>query len=145
LSDLLRARALRLLARREHSRAELRTRLNAHAEDSHSLEALLDELERSGWLSEARFVEAVLHARRGRFGSARIARELRAKGASEEAIEHAIADAAKTELQAAREVWRKKFGHAPSNLAERARQTRFLASRGFGADVIHRVLNQRED
>jgi len=106
---------------------------------------LLDELEQRGWLSEARFVESLLHARRGRFGAARIARELRSRGVSEEAIEQATADAARTELPAAREIWRKKFGHAPANLAERARQARFLASRGFASEVVRRVLDQRED
>jgi regulatory protein len=146
LTDPLRARALRLLARREHSRVELRARLKTDAaDDPRRLDALLDELEQRGWLSEARFVESLLHARRARFGAARIVQELRRRGASEEAIEHAAAEAAKTELQAAREVWRRKFGHAPANLAERARQTRFLASRGFAAEVIRRVLDQRED
>jgi regulatory protein len=146
LTDALRARALRLLARREHSRAELRAKLEPDAEgDPRRLDALLDELERRGWLSEARLVESLLHARRGRFGAARIAQELRRKGASEEAIGRASAEAARTELQAAREVWRRKFGHPPANLAERARQTRFLASRGFAAEVIRRVLDQRED
>lgn len=136
---------MRLLARREHARAELEAKLRPHSEDPHTLGALLDELEQRGWLSEARFVESLLHARRGRFGAARIARELRSKGASEEAIERAAAEAARTELQAAREVWRRKFGHAPANLAERARQARFLASRGFASDVIRRVLDGRED
>jgi regulatory protein len=87
----------------------------------------------------------VLHARRGRFGAARIVRELRSRGASEEAVERAAAEAARTELQAARGVWRRKFGHAPANLAERARQARFLASRGFASEVIRKVLDGRED
>jgi regulatory protein len=134
-----------LLARREHSRAELESKLRTHSEEPQVVVALLDELERRGWLSETRFVESLLHSRRGRFGAARIARELRRKGVSEDAIERTMADAAKSEVQTAREVWRKKFGHAPANLAERARQARFLASRGFDSDVIRRILDQRED
>lgn len=124
---------------------ELETRLRPHCEDPQALGALLDDLEQRGWLSEARFVESVLHTRRARFGATRILRELRSKGASEEAVERAAAEAARTELQAAREVWRRKFGHAPANLAERARQARFLASRGFASDVIRRVIDGRED
>jgi regulatory protein len=145
LGDPLRAKALRLLARREHSRAELAAKLQEEADDPQALAALLDELEQRGWLSESRVVESVLHARRGRFGAARIARELRSKGISPEAIEQAMNKAAETEMDSARVVWGKKFGRVPANLAERARQTRFLAGRGFSAEVIRRVLDQRDD
>jgi regulatory protein len=145
LPDRLRARALRLLARREHTRAELAAKLKPHAEDERQLAALLDELEARGWLSETRFVESVLHARRARYGSARIAHELRSKGVSEDAIERAARGLRATELQAAREVWRRKFGRRPASPAERARQARFLASRGFATEVIRRVLDGRED
>jgi regulatory protein len=145
LGDSLRGRALRLLARREHSRAELAAKLTAHAEEGEDIAALLDEFEERGWLSEARVVEAVLHARRNRFGTVRILHDLRAKGLSEESIKQAAAAARQTESQAAREVWRKKFGCLPANLTERARQARFLASRGFSAEVVKRVLDRAED
>jgi regulatory protein len=145
LADRLRARALRLLARREHSRTELVAKLKSEAENPDELSALLDELEKRGWMSESRLVETVVHARRSRFGAARIARELRAKGVSEESIDQAVALVSPTELQAAREVWRKKFGRVPANLSERARQARFLASRGFAADVVKRVLDWRDE
>jgi regulatory protein len=145
LADALRVRALRLLARREHSRAELAAKLQPEVEDRQVLDALLDDLERRGWLSEARVVESVLNARRARFGAARIMHELRSKGVSPDAIEQAMNQAAATELEAARAVWRKKFGRAPANLTERARQTRFLASRGFSAGVVRQVLNLRDD
>ena len=145
MADALRVRALRLLARREHSRTELAAKLQPDAEDRQALDALLDDLERRGWLSEARVVESVLNARRARFGAARIMHELRSKGVSPDAIEQAMNQAAATELEAARAVWRKKFGRAPANLAERARQTRFLASRGFSAGIVRQVLNLRDD
>lgn len=145
MPDRLRARALRLLARREHTRAELAAKLEPHAGDERELGALLDELEARGWLSEERFVESVLHARRARYGTARIAHELRSKGVSEDAVERATRSLRASELQAAREVWRRKFGRRPASPAERARQARFLALRGFASEVIRRVLDGRDD
>ena len=85
-------RALRALARREHSRAELRARLETHAETPEELDGLLDELEKRGWLSEQRFVEQLTTVRRRKFGADRIIRELREKGVSGEALEASRAD-----------------------------------------------------
>jgi len=82
----LRARALKALARREHSRQELQAKLQPHAEDPAEIGSLLDDLEQRGWLSEARFVEQLTTVRRRRFGAARILHELREKGVSEAAL-----------------------------------------------------------
>jgi len=82
----LRARALKALARREHTRQELQDKLRPFAEDADELEPLLDDLEKRGWLSEARFVEQLTTVRRRRFGAARILHELREKGVSETAL-----------------------------------------------------------
>ena len=82
----LRARALKALARREHSRKELQTKLQPFAQDAHELEPLLDDLEKRGWLSEARVVEHTTTVRRRRFGAARILHELREKGVSDAAL-----------------------------------------------------------
>jgi len=82
---------------------------------------------------------------RARFGAARITQELRRKGVSEDAVKRAAQSLAADELEAAREVWRRKFGTLPANLAEKARQARFLASRGFAAEVVRRVLDWRDD
>ncbi|MBM3356869.1 MAG: recombination regulator RecX [Betaproteobacteria bacterium] len=136
----LRARALKLLARREHSRAELARKLAPHAADPEELESLLDLLERCGWLSEARVVEQVVHSRRSRFGLRRIERELAQKGVSLEAIAAALPELRAGELAAARTVWRKKFGRQPRSMAERARQARFLQGRGFAPDVVYKVI-----
>ncbi len=136
----LRARALKALARREHSRQELRVKLQPLAEDPGELEALLDDLERRGWLSEARFVEQLTNVRRRRFGAARILHELREKGVSESALAAAQSQLKDSEVEAARAVWQKKFAGLPETLEERARQSRFLASRGFSAEVIRAVL-----
>lgn len=140
MPDSLQARALRLLARREHSRQELARKLAPHAEDPGELENVLDRLEAQGWLSERRLVEQVMHARRSRFGARRIARELGEKGIGEEAIAAALETLKRDEIQSARAVWRRKFGRPPRDPAERARQARFLQGRGFDFDTIRKVL-----
>jgi regulatory protein len=137
----LRGRALRLLARREHSRVELARKLAAHTEDQAEVERVLDELEARGWLSERRVVEQMVHARRTRYGAQRIERDLQAKGVSADAIAAALPEIRGGELQAAREVWRRKFGgRLPRNASERGRQARFLQGRGFGMEVILKVI-----
>ena len=141
----LRARALTALGRREHSRQELQAKLQPFAEDPDELNALLDELERRGWLSEARFVEQLTTTRRRKFGATRIVHELREKGVSDEAVAAAQAQLKAGEVDAARAVWKKKFGKLPRSLRERGKQARFLAGRGFSAEVVHQVLKKLPD
>jgi len=138
----LRERALGFLARREHSRAELRRKLAPHAESPAQLDALLDDLVQRKSLSESRFAEARAHVMSRKFGAARIERDLRAKGISGEQAASAALEARTSEFERAQEIWRRKFGKPASDLRERGRQTRFLLSRGFGADVIKRILQQ---
>jgi regulatory protein len=138
----LRARALKALARREHTRQELQAKLRPFAEDPDDIEPLLDDLEKRGWLSEARFVEQLTTVRRRRFGAARILNELREKGVSDAALAAAQSQLKDSEVEAARAVWKKKFGRLPTTLEERAKQSRFLASRGFSAEVAHAVLKK---
>ena len=138
----LRERALGLLSRREHSRLELRRKLAAHTEDGAELETLLDDFEKRGWLSAQRFVEQVVHARSGRYGSRHVVHELREKGVAEELIEQALPGLKERELETARAVWAKKFDAPPADARERARQMRFLQGRGFGLDIVFRVLNR---
>lgn len=140
----LRERALNLLARREHSRAELARKLAPHVEDE-DLDSLLDDLEREKLLSNARYAEMLAHARSGRHGSLRLKADLRDKGVPSEVIESTLAEAREHDLDAARAVWRKKFGEAPRDAAERAKQMRFLAGRGFPPDVVRRVVGGEED
>jgi regulatory protein len=142
----LRERALKLLARREHSRKELGRKLSEHAGDPQEVERTLDECEARGWLSEQRVVEQLVHNRRSRFGIRRIARDLEAKGISGEATAAALSRVKEGEVEAARAVWRRKFGgRAPRNAAERARQARFLQGRGFELDVIFKVIEGDDD
>ena len=138
-------RALRLLSSREHSRAELERKLAPHASDADQLVRVLDALQAKGFINEARVVESLVHRRAAKLGAARMKQELQAKGLQAAAVEMAMDQLRKTELERAREVWRKKFGEPPADAAERAKQMRFLASRGFGGDVIRRVVQALED
>lgn len=137
----LRERALRLLARREHARAELARKLAPHAESAGELEALLDDLNARGLLSDERYVEMRMNARGARFGNTRLAYELRTQGVSEELVDAALA-ANDDELTRARQVWQRKYGEESTapDAAGRARQQRFLMSRGFSGETIRRVL-----
>src|SRR5207247_4365045 len=118
----LRERALRLLARREHSRAELAHKLAAHGRHEDDLEALLEDLSRRRLLSDERYAESRVHALSRKFGAARIAHELRAKGLDKELAEQASGAARATEVERAREMWRRKFRVAARTSAERDRQ-----------------------
>ena len=141
----LKTRAMRFLARREHSRVELGRKLAAYAEDYAEVEALLDELQKRGWLSDERYADQMVQIRRGKFGSVRIAHELREKGVDEALIAGTLTALKESELDAARAVWAKKFGELPGDAKERAKQIRFLMSRGFRHEIISRVLRGAVD
>jgi regulatory protein len=166
----LKARAIGLLAQREHSRAELRRKLlrieqqqrqrarlaalqaadegelSAAAvenDEDHggeaAVDALLDTLAAAGYLNESRFVESRLHLRASRFGAQRIQQELAQHGLKLDAEQQATLR--ETEMERAREVWKKRFGEDPSReVTEQARQTRFLLARGFAPEVVRRLL-----
>ncbi len=152
----LRARALQYLARREYSRAELRGKLLHHVQSDEeceqandpsgltNLDALLDDLTERGWLSDERAASQLVHAKRSRFGTQRITHELRQRGIAEELISAALPELKDSELEAARVVWQKKFGTTPQDEKEKAKQVRFLQSRGFAMDVIFKVLRLDE-
>ena len=141
----LRAQALSLLARREYSKQELARRLLQYTEDPDEIPPLIEDFEQRGWLSESRVVEQVVATRRRRFGMRRIEQELREKGISDEAIEHARDEMKAGELDSARAIWQRKFGTAPADARERAKQMRFLQGRGFGSDTIRRLLSDADD
>lgn len=111
--------------------------------DAGQISALLDDLEAAGHLSNERVLESRIQVRSARFGNLRIERELQQLGV--EPSQEARSELRSTELSRARSVWERKFGSAPTSPAERARQMRFLASRGFTADTIRAVLSQRDE
>jgi len=138
----LRQRALGLLTRREHTRKELAGKLSSLAESPEQLDALLDELTSRHLLSDARYAETRVKSRGIRLGDARLAYELRSRGVADELVSASLA-AGEDELTRAQRVWQKRFGNSPhgaDDTAERARQMRFLAARGFSAETIRRLL-----
>ncbi len=145
------------MGKREYSYAELGQKLKSYAlkdglEEDESFDersanqhvtAILEDFKTRGWLSDARFTEQIVHARSHKFGASKIANELREKGVSQDLIETAIEQVKENELDNAKEIWRKKFKAIPTSRDEWARQGRFLQSRGFGFDVIKKVLNTK--
>ena len=144
----LKGRALRLLSAREQSRAELERKLAAHEEVPGQLATVLDELEAKDFISQARVVDSVINRRQAKLGASRIKRELQGKGIDAETVAEAIDGLKASELERAREVWRKKFDSktaAGSSPTDKAKQMRFLAARGFGSDAIRRVVAGPDD
>ena len=136
----LRERALAMLARREHTRAEMARKLSPHAESPEQVEQLLDALVARGWLSEQRFAESRANTLARKFGSLKIEHDLRSRGVSAEVVERSVEQARAQELENCRAAWQKKFGILAQGAAEYGRQMRFLAGRGFSAEVVRRVL-----
>jgi regulatory protein len=136
----LKGRALRFLSQREHSRAELERKLALHEEVPGELAKALDELQARDFINDGRAVDSLVNRRSGKLGSTRIRQELAAKGLSGEAVTEAMAGLKDTEQSRALDVWRKKFGQAPQTPQERAKQMRFLLTRGFNAEVVRRVV-----
>ena len=145
----LRQRALDYLAKREYSVAELAQKLNTVARqyelNADEIPEILADFKKRNWVSDTRFTEQILHARKSKFGSARIAHELREKGVSDELISEAVQDVKENELANAKAVWRKKYDMPPASREEWAKQARFLQSRGFGFEIIKKVINEQED
>lgn len=139
-SPSLRARAIRLLSLREQSRNELFRKLAPHAESPEQIESLLDDLQRAGYLSEQRFAESLARRRAERYGRRFVERELDEHRVPTSVAAPVLEQLAASERDRALAIWRKRFDQPPADLAERARQHRFLARRGFDADTIAWVL-----
>lgn len=136
----LRGRALKYLAAREHSRLELTRKLAPHAESADEVQRVLDELEQRGFLSAERFAESVVHRKAARYGVARVKAELSQHRLPDELTRSVTEQLKATEFERAHTLWVRRFGEPPITPEDRARQTRFLAGRGFSGDVIRRVL-----
>jgi regulatory protein len=138
----LKARALRYLARREHSRAELARKLSPYAASQQLLEVLLSELEGRKLLSNHRFAEMRTHILSRKYGAAKIRQDLKSKGVSDEIVDSVSTDG---ELERAREILARKYNTPATTREERARRARFLQGRGFSGDVITRLVLRGED
>ncbi len=165
--SLVKQKALRLLARREHTRAELRAKLlraltprqggDAALADTEAaaaeravlptwIDTALDELQAHGLLSDARAVQSLARQHAGRYGPARLAQTLKARGVADADRSVALAQAREGELADAQALWQRRFGDEPPPIDRllaakaNAKQQRFLLQRGFSAEVVARVL-----
>jgi len=135
----LKARALRHLVRREHSRAELARKLAPRAQSPEALHALLDELSAKKQLSDERYAEERARALARKYGPARIRHDLKSKGIADDLVARVSQD---DELERARAVLARKYRQLATTREERARRARFLQGRGFSIDVITRLIFQ---
>lgn len=147
----LRKKAMDLLARREHCVAELRRKLQSHADgrgkaqdlDAAAIDEVLAALQKDGLLSDERFTEAFVRYRRNNgYGPQRIQAELRERGVSEKIAAIYLDFSDPQWFERASSVRNKRFGEGkPKDFKERARQARFLQYRGFTSDQARRALD----
>jgi regulatory protein len=136
----LKARAVAALARREYSRTELRAKLVAAGAAPDETDAVLDELAAQGYLSDARYAQGEVARKTGAYSRRAIAESLRAKGVGVEVAGAALAGCDVDDREVMLALWRRRFGEAPTNERDKARQVRFLQSRGFPLSAILRLL-----
>ena len=137
------ARAIGLLARREHSRVELARKLRRHLapeETAADLERVLDRLQQQDLLSDQRFAASLVRQRSQRYGDMRLAHDLRERGVAEADAEVALTVVRGTEARRAQASWARRFDALPATVDERGRQGRYLQARGFSMDAIVQVL-----
>jgi regulatory protein len=139
----LKARALRFLVRREHSRAELVRKLAPHAESEAALNAVVDLLLSKRQLSDERFAEERARSLSRKYGAAKIRQDLKARGISEEIVDRASAGL--NDLERADEILRRKYREPAVTREERAKRARFLQSRGFSMEVIGSLLRSSDE
>lgn len=138
----LKARAVDFLSRREHSRLELRRKLQRHSDDLNEIDTLLNELEKENWQSDERYAQSLVNRRAYKFGIRRVAQELKQNGVNDALIELVREQLQDSEFERALEVWERKFGSAPIDQKAYAKQYRFMASRGFNPDALRRILDR---
>ena len=141
----LRERALRHLARRDHSRAELARKLAPHGETA-EIEAVIERMRELGLQSDERYAEAFARGKAARFGAARLRSELARRGIDRDRIDEALAgECVESEAERARAVLRGRFSSPPADAREWARQARFLQTRGFAPELIRKLLKEPYD
>ena len=155
-SPSLKARALRLLSLREYSRKGLAAKLvesearwaklggdqvdQTPESTAAQITAVLDDFEARGWLSDERFAEALVRRRGERYGARKIADELQRAGVDGVQSAALLQSLRETEFQRAHDLWARKYGLVAQDQRERARQYRFLASKGFSSEVVAKVV-----
>jgi regulatory protein len=138
----LRAQAISLLARREYARSELERRLIAKGAPRSEVGLVLDELIAQGYLSDARYARAMADRKAGGYSRRSIAEVLKSKGVARADIERALTEAETDDEKALRALWQRRYGRPPMDEREKARQVRFLQTRGFALSAILKLLRE---
>ena len=141
----LKARALRFLSMREHSRIELERKLSPYVQEGDDLIDILDFLEHAKYLSDERFSESLVNRRQSRFGNQKILSELQAHGLSKENIAQFKENLIETEVERAIEILHRKYLNAPENHLEKSKQMKFLLQRGFSMSSITQAIKAPRD
>ncbi|MEP7084931.1 MAG: recombination regulator RecX [Betaproteobacteria bacterium] len=139
----LRQKALRALARRDYSRAELSRKLGRAAATPSELVTLLDDFEASGWLSDERFAGSAARQRQGRYSQRYIVEDLKSRGVAGDLAKDAVSALEQDDYATALALWNQRFGRPPADQKEKARQVRFLQTRGFALQIIFRILRDQ--
>jgi len=141
----LKKRALYYLGKRDYSRVELGRKILTYSEslgiDKVDLELVLNELEEKDWLSDDRFSEQFVLSKKRKFGARKIAYELKLRGVNELIISRVLRDIKDDEFLLAKKIWEKKFNQIPITIDEKAKQIRFMQSRGIEVAIIHQILS----
>ena len=141
----LKKRALYYLGKRDYSRVELGRKILTYSESLEiskvDLELILDELEEKDWLSDDRFSEQFVSSKKRKFGARKIAHELKLRGVSESIISRVLSDIKDDKFLLAKKIWEKKFNQIPITIDEKAKQIRFMQSRGIEVAIIHQILS----
>jgi regulatory protein len=132
--------ALGLLARRDMSRSEFTTKLKSREFTPEEIESVIAWCAAEGFFNETRYAESKARSLGSRYGARRVGATLRQKGVDEEVVATAMAQLKETDFDRARDMWQRKFGEVAANANDKNKQIRFLQSRGFGFDVIKRVI-----
>jgi regulatory protein len=138
----LKSKAIGLLARREYSRSELEQKLTARGAAREEVRPLLDELIAEGYLSDARYARALTAQKQGGYSRRRIAGTLKSKGVERIDIDAALDAVEVDDAAALRALWQRRFGRIPTDERDKARQVRFLQSRGFALSAILKLLRE---
>ena len=113
------------------------------ADPEAAVDELLDWLVVNKYLSETRFVESRINARSRKQGTLLIKLELSRHGLALEPEQ--ASTLRETEFARALALWQRKFGEVAPDARLRSKQARFLAARGFAADVVRRVVGGEEE
>ena len=140
----LMGRALRYLSRREHSRQELRKKLLVYAESEDEVDELLIKLEKQSWLSDERYAEGLVRRKSDRYGSLKIVDELKQQSVDVLTVNKIKEELKQSDLDRAWALWDRKFsGVIAIEPKERAKQMRYLVSKGFPLEVVSKVVSGR--